>query len=884
MSADLLTLIFTDLVDSTAVKPKLIGDDIGARNRVFFEDILTPHRQRVEAMLADFGGRVVKTEGDAYFLVFTDVARAAGWAVAVQVSHHSDPIVTPLGPLLVKMGMHVGRPLAVGDDFIGQEVDYAARVAALAQGGQIVVSEAAAALLRAADIRGIAVHAHGVRELKGIGPVPVFELLYAGRQAQPLKEGALSPSNLPPAPAGFVGREELLAELREHLRNGDITILKGEGGIGKTALALTAAHTAHGASELPGGVAWLNCELKPGRDECLRQMAHVFLGDRMERELIDRCETRVMRHLREHRALVIFDNFESVTSDMDLRLWLAQVQAPARALVTTREVPPGLHGRVVEVAELPRAEATALFATRAAATGLRAADVAHRGTPARGGELPGVVDDLCAAVGDLPLAIELLAARAARLPLPRLLESVRRDLGVLDAKGDYTRPDRHRSARACFALSYDQLSSDARALLLRLSVLPDGASGEVITAVLERDDWDEAAEELVAASVWRLAGGRYTVHPLVRQFALATLGSERADAERQAARAMARLVLAKGELTKPGAAAPALRVEALDWIAAEWRNLLACAGVAFLGEDWPTVGDLSYAVREFFLVRGYWEECEQLYERALAARRRMGDRAGEGQALISLGNARYLQGHWKAAETSYQASLAIQREIGDRVGEATTLSNLGVVYTEHRRWADAGRCYRESLVIRRELGDRAGEGQTLNNLGNVYRRQKRWKAAMLACQRSLAIGRELGDRIGEGKALRNLGLVHEAQQQWASAEGCYQRSLAMYREVGDRVDEGEVLCSLGDVCREQGRRAEADGHYRESLALSRALGDRLGEGGTLSRLAELRAAQGNFADALEVGREAVAVLEATEDTQMLAAAREAVARWEQRSS
>lgn len=184
LAESMVTLVFTDLVSSTAVKKHLAGDDVSERNRQYFDTILQPHRQRVEADLASYGGRVVKTEGDAYFLVFNNAAKAVRWAVAIQKSHLQHPISTPLGALQVKIGMHTGSPLLDGDDFIGHEVDYAARVAALARGGEILLSEVTAVLVRSAQITGFAVVLRGNRDLKGIGQVPIFELVYGSKSVR----------------------------------------------------------------------------------------------------------------------------------------------------------------------------------------------------------------------------------------------------------------------------------------------------------------------------------------------------------------------------------------------------------------------------------------------------------------------------------------------------------------------------------------------------------------------------------------------------------------------------------------------------------------------------------------------------------------------------
>ena len=333
MPANLLTMVFTDLVKSTALKSLLPGNDREARNQTYVETIEAPHRQRIMADLETSGGRAVKDTGDGFFLVFGDPVQAVRWSIRVQRCHREQPIATPLGPLEVKIGLHVGAPQPHPhdpDDFIGQEVDYAARLCELAGGGQIVISEAVATLIRDAQLAEVRIHPHGFRDLKGIGRVPVFELLRDNQRPGSLHQSAISPTNLPPAPVTFIGRDDLLEEVRGYLRAGGVSALKGEGGMGKTALALQAAHDARFAGELTGGVAWLNCELKPSRDECLRQMAQVFFGDRLEQDHIDVCEQRIIEHFERGDALVVFDNFETVAHDDLLICWLAGLRTPAR--------------------------------------------------------------------------------------------------------------------------------------------------------------------------------------------------------------------------------------------------------------------------------------------------------------------------------------------------------------------------------------------------------------------------------------------------------------------------------------------------------------------------------------------------------------------------
>lgn len=216
MAENMVALVFTDLVNSTAIKNHLAGSSIRERNEAYRDNILLPHRQRVTASLSQYEGRVVEEIGDAFFLVFPNAILAAQWAVGVQNIHISEPISTPLGNLCVRIGMHIGAPLVDGDQFIGQEVDYAARVSALAMGEQILLSENAAAFVRSAEIKGITLYSHGEMYLKGIGfgAVPIFELLYAERSPIPLKvAGQKSLSNLDAVVDGSRERSRNLPEI-----------------------------------------------------------------------------------------------------------------------------------------------------------------------------------------------------------------------------------------------------------------------------------------------------------------------------------------------------------------------------------------------------------------------------------------------------------------------------------------------------------------------------------------------------------------------------------------------------------------------------------------------------------------------------------------------
>ena len=180
--AELKTFIFTDICRSVDLKNEMTGRSVTERDAAFISQILSPHRERIEAQLVESGGRVVSTAGDGHFLVFQNTVTAAQWAADVQRDHHRSPIDTPGGGNVeVRISIHVGVPQVDPNDpdnFVGKTVDYTARLNDYANGSQILVSRSVMAILDDIGLEGISFHSHGRKHLKGIGQVEVHELLY----------------------------------------------------------------------------------------------------------------------------------------------------------------------------------------------------------------------------------------------------------------------------------------------------------------------------------------------------------------------------------------------------------------------------------------------------------------------------------------------------------------------------------------------------------------------------------------------------------------------------------------------------------------------------------------------------------------------------------
>ncbi len=192
--AELRAFVFSDIAASVRIKRKLPGTSDAERDTAFVNQILTPHRQRIDEFLEIHQGRIVSTAGDGHFLVFADATSAVLWAADLMQSHFDSPIGREASDdglgIEVRISVHVGAPQVDPRDpnnFVGKTVDYAARLNDFASGGQILVSRATLALVEDAGLDGIRFHPHGRRRLKGIGEVEIYELLTRDHHSRALR-------------------------------------------------------------------------------------------------------------------------------------------------------------------------------------------------------------------------------------------------------------------------------------------------------------------------------------------------------------------------------------------------------------------------------------------------------------------------------------------------------------------------------------------------------------------------------------------------------------------------------------------------------------------------------------------------------------------------
>ena len=363
-----VTFIFTDVEGSTALLTEL-----GAEA---YADALADHRAVIREACIRNGGVEVDTQGDAFFFALPTAPGALD--AASEFTNH----LATNGQICVRVGVHTGTPLLGEEGYVGHDVHRAARIAAAGHGGQVLVSAATAALV-ALELTDLGEH-----RFKGLGaPERVYQL---GEDEFPRLK-TLYQTNLPVPVTPFVGRERELAEAGGLLLEGDVRLLtlSGPGGTGKTRLAVQAAASA--ADGYPDGIWWV--PLAPLADASLvLPAAGESLG--AKGDLAD--------DIGDKRLLLLFDNFEHVIDAARDVGALVAACAQLTILVTSRERVRVAGEHEYPVPAMESLDGLELFGARARALGT---------------EIDGdaLVRELCERLDNLPLALELAAARTKLL-------------------------------------------------------------------------------------------------------------------------------------------------------------------------------------------------------------------------------------------------------------------------------------------------------------------------------------------------------------------------------------------------------------------------------------------------------------------------------------
>ncbi len=863
LATQTLTFLFTDIEGSTAMLRRL-GET--------YPEVLTAHHELVRACLARHDGKEIVTQGDGFFAAFSSPRACVAAAVEMQRAFISYP--WPVGEeVRVRMGVHSGEASQTTAGLVGLDINRAARIAAAAHGGQVVLSGTTAALLRDSLSAGVSLKDLGLHRLKDLGrPEQIFQLEADGLPAAfpPLRslDNPKLPNNLPAQVSSFIGRDAELAEVRRLVTDSRLVTLTGSGGAGKTRLALQVAAVLLDGS---GDGVWF-ADLAPLQDPDLvaATVAHV-LGIRADpgRSMID----TVVEAVGQRSLLLLLDNCEHVI-DACAKLADALLRnCPNIALLATSREPLGIDGECVhrvpsmdtpadgdDIDAIGNTEAVRLFTDRAA----------RHGMPLAWDERTAqVVGRISRRLDGIPLAIELGAARLRVMSVTELDARLDERFSILTGGSRAALP-RQRTLRAVVDWSWELLHAAERQVLARLSVFAGGfdlAAAEAVTAGQDVLPGEVVGHlgALVDKSLVQFGGtgagpARYRLLETVRQYAarrLETQGPAAASAARTAHRDY---YLALAETAAPHLVAHD-QAQWLDRLELELDNLRAAIAFSLTQANTAPGLRLATSLHVFWKVRGHAAEGADALRALLdepAARETTLPRAW---ALAVAAHLLQQTGGYAAAGEYCEEALAIARAAGDdylvadlldghasvmlRQGQqdaALPLIELGLDLARrleephltgrllsvrsHARYVEGGRAaaardVAESLRFFRQAGDRLQVGGMVGNLGYLELSMGDLDSARRHLAESLDIFRELNDHYGIVNMTHNLGLAEYLSGSPGTAENLFAESFGLARRARMRSSTAYALIGLAMAAggADMGRSAQLHGAADQALAI-----------------------------------------------------------------
>lgn len=587
-----------------------------------------------------------------------------------------------------------------------------------------------------------------------------------------------------------------------------VSAVEGMAGVGKTTLAVHAAHHLCRQGHFPDGVLSVNLrgfdpELPPSEPEVVLGAFLRHLGEPGERvhslDLADRV-TRYRELMAGKRALVLLDN----ASDVEQVRLLLPGNTDCVTLVTSRRT----------LADLPDARHITLDAF----TPSEALDYLRTTVgKARISAEPRAAEQIAALVGYLPLALGLIARRIIASP-EWTLEDHRERLA--DRRETLRLDD---GVELALDLSVTGLPAGHQRMFRMLALHPCRDIDAFAAAALAGTESEPARQYLSDLASGHLlrerSPGRYEFHDLVRVQAIARgKDTEPASARRAALVRLADYLRYTAsvamDLYSPGDRARRPRVSEPDtptpdlsmpmaataWLESERPNLIAIAVLAAENGWHSHTADLSAILHRFLGTTAHHRDAETLHTNAA----RTPDLMARGRALANLGSVFWRTGRNELAQDNLEQALALHRESGDRDSEGRTLGHLGNLFERWGRYTDSRDHYERSVACFQEIGDRQGMGVSLVNLGVIHERLAHYEDAIERYQQALVILHELGDRVGEGRVLSNIGTANIQLGHYEAGLAYLEESRSIAVESGDRRGELCVLIDQGLAHLEQG--------------------------------------------------------------------------------
>lgn len=647
-----------------------------------------------------------------------------------------------------------------------------------------------------------------------------------------------APRQLPTASRHFSGRQGALAELDLVLDQAPagavpVVAISGTAGIGKTTLVVFWGHRA--AHRFPDGQLYVNLRgfdpstaaMDPG--EAVRRFL-TALNVPPERipEDVDAQAALYRSRLAGRRMLVVLDNARDSAQVRPLLPGTpgCLVLVTSRRQLTSLIAADGAHPLTLN---LPTDAEARLLLSRRLGAGRVAAE-------------PAAITEIVTSCARLPLALGLIAARAAVRPAVPLRLLADELCDTQQRWQTLTDDDPTSDVRSVLSWSYHILTP-AAARLFRLLGLHPGQDTDALAAAslaaLPVSATRSLLAELTQGSLLvEHVPGRYTFHDLLRAYARHLAHVIDSEDQRRAAtgrvldhylhsahRAALLLATPADPLTlgpPQQGVSPAQYADygqAMRWYSVEYRAVLAAIDhAARAGYDTPA-WQLTWAVSTFLDRQGHWHDWAVACLAAVAAAVRLADLGTQAWARRTLARAYTRLGRFNDADTELRDALGLYRESADQVGQADTHHYLVIMLSRQNLLTGALDHARQFLVLSRAAGDQRRQALALNAVGWIQALLGDAQSALISCEQALALHTELGDWHGEANTWDSLGYAHHHLGHYGQAVTCYRNGLTIVRNLGDRYQEADTLGNLGDTYFAMGDSPAAHGAWQQSLTI-----------------------------------------------------------------
>ena len=702
-----VTFLFSDIEGSTRLVQQL--------GPAAYTELLERHNAILRAAFERHGGTERGTQGDSFLVMFPEAPAAV--EAAVEAQRELSTTSWPAGAeVRVRMGMHAGLATLGGDDYVGIDVHRAARIAAAAHGGQILVSEATRGLVEGHTNAQMHLIALGEHELRDLGRAePLYQVVADGLETTfpPLNApGQSRLGNLPSRLTTFIGREAELDELARLMDSNRLITLVGPGGTGKTSLAVELLRRQ--ADRFSDGTWFVALESVNDPELVPSALAATFgLVSGSAATLKPRLEAFVAP-----RSLaVVVDNVEQVLGAAPLLPELLRV-APGLTIVATSRAPLRVAGeQEYPVRPMPTPSGVDAVDQALGNDAIRLfVDRAERVRPGYRLVTEDVeaVAEICRRLDCLPLGIEIAASRMALLPARDIAERLGRRLD-LPGSGARDVPERQRTLQAAIGWSNDLLGEPEQRLLERLSVFAGGFSIEQAEAVcgpvedlgIEVLDGITALAEhsLVQPLAVATSGARFRLLTTVRMFAAERL--EARDETDVVRRRHAETFLALAEEIAPNIQSRN-QSRLLGRLALEHDNFRAAFDWAIDRGNAEIAMRLAGALWRYWQGRGHLAEVAAIVTRIIAMTGADAPTPARLRLLDAAGGVAWWLGDVPGADRLYEQQVDLARSLGDPRDLALALFNRSHTLPGGQGSPESGALRAEASRLFEQVGDARG--------------------------------------------------------------------------------------------------------------------------------------------------------------------------------